>query len=145
MASANEEAAMPTVHRHPIGVLRREFLQVGFSGLLGLGLSDLIAMRSRAAAASPGGSKPKPAAGSTPRAKSVILVFLTGGLSHIDSFDMKPDAPDGIRGEFKPIATAVPGHSVSASTCPCWPRVPIKLADRPVALARLYQPPERDP
>ena len=39
----------------------------------------------------------------------MILVFLTGGLSHLDSFDMKPDAPDGIRGEFKPIATAVPG------------------------------------
>ena len=36
-------------------------------------------------------------------------MFLTGGLSHIDSFDMKPDAPDGIRGEFKPIATKVPG------------------------------------
>ena len=44
-----------------------------------------------------------------PRAKSVILVFLTGGLSHIDSFDMKPDSPDGIRGEFRPIETAVPG------------------------------------
>jgi hypothetical protein len=39
----------------------------------------------------------------------VILVFLTGGLSHIDSLDMKPDAPDGIRGEFKPIGTSVPG------------------------------------
>ena len=49
---------------------------------------------------------PQPAA---PRAKSVILVFLTGGLSHLDSFDMKPDAPVGIRGEFKPAATAVPG------------------------------------
>ncbi len=45
-------------------------------------------------------------------AKSVILVFLTGGLSHIDSFDMKPDAPDGIRGEFQPIATKVPGISI---------------------------------
>jgi hypothetical protein len=46
---------------------------------------------------------------SPPRAKSVILVFLTGGLSHIDSFDMKPDAPEGIRGEFRPIASKVPG------------------------------------
>ena len=44
-----------------------------------------------------------------PRAKSVILVFLTGGLSHLDSFDMKPDAPVGIRGEFKPAATTVAG------------------------------------
>lgn len=68
--------------------------------MLGLGLPGFLAARARAATrlnASP------------PRAKSVILVFLTGGLSHIDSFDMKPDAPDGIRGEFKPIASKVPG------------------------------------
>src|SRR5580704_7712795 len=91
---------METSHRHSVGVVRREFIQVGFSGLLGLGLPDFLAARARAASrlnASP------------PRAKSVILVFLTGGLSHIDSFDMKPDAPDGIRGEFRPIASKVPG------------------------------------
>ena len=62
----------------------------------------------RAAAASPA-VEGEAGVGPTPRAKSVILVFLTGGLSHIDSFDMKPDAPDGIRGEFRPIETAVPG------------------------------------
>ena len=39
----------------------------------------------------------------------MILVFLTGGLTHLDSFDMKPYAPDGIRGEFQPVATSVPG------------------------------------
>ena len=84
------------------------------------------------------------AKGAQPRAKSVILVFLTGGLSHLDSFDMKPDAPDGIRGEFKPIATAVPGISM----CEHLPRVcgPGRPAgDRAVAGARVYQPPERDP
>jgi hypothetical protein len=97
---------MQSIHRHPIGVLRREFLQVGFSGLLGLGLPELLGLRGRARAASRGGARP-PAL--RPRAKSVIIVFLTGGLSHIDSFDMKPEAPDGIRGEFKPIDTAVPG------------------------------------
>src|SRR3954454_18850786 len=74
------------------GVARREFLQVGFSGVLGLGLPGLLAARGRA-----------------PRARSMILVFLSGGLSHIDSFDMKPDAPDGIRGEFAPIDTNVAG------------------------------------
>ena len=42
----------------------------------------------------------------------MILVFLTGGLSHLDSLDMKPDAPEGIRGEFHPIATGVPGIQV---------------------------------
>ena len=45
----------------------------------------------------------------TARAKSMILVFATGGMSHLDTFDLKPDAPEGIRGEFKPIATNVPG------------------------------------
>ena len=87
-------------HRHPHGIVRREFLQVGFSGFLGLGLPGLLA--SRASAAAKGGS-------SSPRAKSMILVFTTGGLGHIDTFDMKPNAPEGIRGEFKPVATNVPG------------------------------------
>ncbi len=88
-------------HFHPRAILRREVLQVGFSGFLGLGLPRLLA-----ASASPQGNGTRGT-----RAKSVILAFLSGGLSHIDTVDMKPDAPDGIRGEFKPIATAVPGIS----------------------------------
>jgi Protein of unknown function (DUF1501) len=99
---------METSHRHRIGIIRREFIQVGFSGLLGISLMDLLAPASRAVRA---GSESRNAA-APPRAKSVILVFLTGGLSHIDSFDMKPEAPDGIRGEFRPIATEVPGVSM---------------------------------
>jgi hypothetical protein len=96
---------METNHRHSVGFVRREFIQVGFSGLLGLGLSDLVAGRARAAA-----GQADRATRSTPTgAKSVILVFLTGGLSHLDSFDMKPNAPVGIRGEFKPVSTRVPG------------------------------------
>ncbi len=90
---------MDMTHRHPYGVVRREFLQVGFSGLLGLGLPALLAARASAAG---GGSL-------APRAKSMILVFTTGGLGHLDSFDMKPDAPEGIRGEFRPIATKAAG------------------------------------
>ena len=77
---------------------RRKFIQVGYSGLMGLGLPGLLAAR---AAASPG----QP----TGRAKSVIVILLSGGLGQHDSFDMKPEAPEGMRGEFKPIATAVPG------------------------------------
>src|SRR5262245_63283217 len=100
-----------TTRCHPVGVLRREFLQVGFSGLLGLSLPEFLAMRNRAAAASPAGLQGVGSPSPSPRAKSLILVFLTGGLSHIDSFDMKPDAPEGIRGEFRPIDTAVPGIS----------------------------------
>lgn len=86
-------------HRHATGIVRREFLQVGFSGFLGLGTAGLLAGRAAAG----------PAVTDGPRARSMILVFLTGGLSHLDSLDMKPDAPEGIRGEFKPISTSVPG------------------------------------
>jgi uncharacterized protein (DUF1501 family) len=82
-------------HRHSIGIDRRELLQVGYSGLLGLGLSSWI-----------GSSR---AAQPTRSPKSVIIVFLTGAPSHLDTFDFKPDAPAEIRGEFKPIATKIPG------------------------------------
>ena len=87
-------------HRHVIGLTRREALQVGYSGLLGLGLSSLL---TRQAAAGP----------VKPRAKSMILVFLTGAASHIDTFDPKPDAPPEIRGEFRPIATRTSGVVIS--------------------------------
>ena len=46
------------------------------------------------------------------KAKSVLFVFLTGGLSHQDSFDMKPNAPDDVRGEFSPVSTATPGLQI---------------------------------
>jgi hypothetical protein len=48
-----------------------------------------------------------------PRADSAIFLFLNGGPSHLDMWDMKPDAPDGIRGEFRPIATTLPGYQIS--------------------------------
>src|SRR5262249_41304499 len=94
----------PACHRHSVGISRRELLQVGYSGLLGLGLS---ALPTRAAAA-PTGSAEKP----TRKPKSMVIVYLTGAPSHIDMFDMKPDAPPEIRGEFKPIATKVPGLTI---------------------------------
>jgi hypothetical protein len=94
----------PAGHRHTIGVSRRELLQVGYSGLLGIGLPGLLAGRAAA-----GQSDGKPAR----KPKSVLIVFLTGAPSHIDTFDMKPDAPAEIRGEFKPIASALPGVPVS--------------------------------
>jgi uncharacterized protein (DUF1501 family) len=82
-------------HRHAIGITRREFVQVGYSGLLGMGLSSLV--------------NPVAAAGRRRRPKSMILVFLTGAPSHVDMFDPKPDAPAEIRGEFKAIGTKLPG------------------------------------
>src|SRR5947209_18284276 len=88
------------------GIDRRELLQAGGLGFLGLTLPGLL--RARAQAASP------PAAGSSTfgKAKSCLIVFLNGGASHHDTFDMKPDAPEEVRGEFKPIATNVPGIQV---------------------------------
>lgn len=85
-------------------VSRRTIVQAGSIGLLGLGLNHLTALRE--ADASP---KLPVTAG---RAKSVIFVFLSGGLTQHDSFDPKPDAPVGIRGEFSPIATRSPGMQI---------------------------------
>jgi hypothetical protein len=92
----------PANHRHTIGIHRREFLQVGYSGLLGMGLSSVFAGRSAGADGTPTARRPK----------SVIIIFLTGAPSHHDTFDMKPDAPEAIRGEFRPIASRVPGLHV---------------------------------
>lgn len=86
----------------PTPPTRRGFLQVGYSGLLGMSLPGLLAGRAGAAAGAAAGA----GAG---RAKSVIVILLSGGIGQHDSFDMKPDAPEGIRGEFKPINTATPG------------------------------------
>ena len=95
-------AATPLPHRFDLS--RRALLQVGYSGLLGLGLPTL--MRGRAVAA----GKAAPASRTSPR--SVILVFLTGAPSHLDMFDLKPDAPVEVRGEFKPIASRTVGLQI---------------------------------
>jgi hypothetical protein len=84
-------------HRHPIGLTRREVLQVGYSALLGMGLPSLFAAKTQA--------KPAPSA----KAKSALLIFLTGAPSHIDTFDMKPEAPAEVRGTLRETATRAPG------------------------------------
>ncbi|MBY0458568.1 MAG: DUF1501 domain-containing protein, partial [Gemmataceae bacterium] len=78
---------------------RRDLVRAGSLGVFGLGLSSLL--DSPAVAAAP----PK-------RAKSVILLFMWGGPSHLDTWDLKPDAPSEVRGEFKPIPTVVPGLQI---------------------------------
>jgi hypothetical protein len=90
---------------HPPGVTRREVLQAGYTSLLGISLASLSG-RPAAAAESQVAAPP------ARRAKSVLIVFLTGGPSHLDTFDMKPDAPTEIRGEFRTVATKVPGLHV---------------------------------
>lgn len=77
---------------------RRSMLQAGAVGLLGLGTNHLGALRAEGKA-------------NTPH-RRVIYIFLSGGLGQHDSFDMKPDAPENIRGEFSPIATRTPGVQI---------------------------------
>src|SRR5438094_47346 len=86
------------------GITRREALRVGGLGFTGLMWSDCL--RARAAT----GRLPKgAAAGSFGKAKACILVFNYGGPSHLETWDLKPEAPAEIRGDFKPVATQVPG------------------------------------
>ena len=81
------------------GVTRRELLRVGGLGSLGLGLPELL--RSGAQAA--------PVGSTFGRAKSCILCFMWGGQPHQDLYDLKPNAPEELRGEFEPIRSSVPG------------------------------------
>jgi hypothetical protein len=83
------------------GLTRRSFLRVGFLGLAGLTLADHLRLRARAA----GGGQPT-------KDTSVILLWLGGGPSHLDMYDLKPEAPVEFRGEFKEIDTNVPGIRV---------------------------------
>ena len=102
-------------HRFCDGVSRRSFLQIGGLGLGGLSLAEL--MRSRASATN--------AAGDGSSDKAIIMIYLAGGISHQDFVDLKPNAPKGIRGEFKPIATNVPGIEI----CELAPRM-AKMMDK---------------
>ncbi len=98
------------------GVSRRDFLRVGAVGAMGLTLSRAL----RAEADSPSRR-------SHARARSVILVYLGGGLSHHDSFDLKPEAPEEIRGIYRPIDTNVSGLRIG-NLLPHMARVMDKVA-----------------
>ena len=106
----------------PTTLVRRNFLQIGASAAIGLGVP--IATR---------------AIGKDKRTKSVILVNLTGGMSHLDSLDMKPEAPAEIRGEFKPISTAVPGIQI----CEHLPKI-ASIMDKVIPLRSVYGSPSGD-
>jgi hypothetical protein len=80
------------------GISRRNFLKIGGLGVGGFTLPDLLRSEAQAANRATG--------------KSVINIFLTGGPPHIDMFDLKPEAPKEYRGEYKPIATNVPGIEI---------------------------------
>ena len=100
------DAKLQTTHQHVTGVSRRELLQVGYSGLVGVGLSQMTGQRAGAV------NESSVAGRASQKPKSLVIVFLTGAASHHDTFDMKMDAPAEIRGEFQPIATSVPGYHI---------------------------------
>jgi hypothetical protein len=100
-------------------VSRRDFLRLGALGLGGLSLPDILRLRAQA--------------GTGNSAKSVIMVCLAGGPSHIDMYDLKPDAPADIRGEFRPIKSKVPGFDI----CEHMP-LQSQIADK-MALVRTVQ------
>lgn len=89
--------------QHCDGMTRRELLKVGAIGLGGLSLSGLLQLEHGLRAAS----------ASRRRARSVIMLFLSGGPSHLDMWDLKPEAPEEIRGTFQPIPTNIAGMQVS--------------------------------
>ncbi len=97
-----------------LGVTRRDLLRVGGSGVLGLSLGEMLRLRSASAGeADPAdrtaGLQGRPGWG---KAKSIIMVYLQGGPSHLDLWDPKDDAPDNVRSAFKSIDTKVPGIRV---------------------------------
>src|SRR5947209_14820890 len=84
------------VNRNCEGISRRSFLKVGTLSAVGLSLPELLRLREAAAAE---GRKPA----------NMIFLWLDGGPSHLETFDLKPEAPAELRGEFKPIETKVKG------------------------------------
>src|SRR5262245_3532182 len=93
------------------GISRRGFLQAGALAVGGLTLADILRVR----ATSP----------TQKQGKAIIMVYLNGGPSHMDMYDLKPDAPVEYRGEFKPTRTNVPGMDI----CELMP-MQAKIADR---------------
>src|SRR5262245_23332616 len=108
---------------------RRDFLSIGAGALGGLALTDFLRLRAQGAV--------------DPRAtaKAVIFVYLFGGPSHVDTYDMKPGAPSEYRGEFAPVQTNVPGFEI----CELMP-LQAKIADK-LALVRnmTFNPNFHDP
>src|SRR5438132_5996225 len=95
--------------RHPTdceGFHRRDFLKIGAAGLFGLSLPQLLRLEAQAAAAAEAKGSSKR------RANAVVMLWLAGGPATIDMWDLKPNAPEGIRGEFKPIGTKASGIQI---------------------------------
>src|SRR5215216_3898353 len=85
--------------RYCDGLSRRSFLQLGIAGMAGVALPQLLRAKEQSAG--------------TRKNTSVILLWLDGGPSHLDLYDMKPDAPEEYRGIWRPIRTRVPGFDIT--------------------------------
>src|SRR5262245_52058306 len=97
----SQDASRPPIRcPGPVGLTRRNMLQIGAIGAFNLALPQLLAASERAGRVGQA------------HADACILVFLNGGPSHLDTWDMKPDLPQEVRSEFQPIATSVPGVQV---------------------------------
>src|SRR5262245_61285663 len=107
---------------------RRELLQVGGLSLLGAGLSDLLRLEAQAV----------PIATARKKAKAVVFIFQSGGPSQHETFDPKPDAPDGIRGEYGTTATRLPG----VRFCEYLPRL-AQRADKFAIVRTMHHPSDR--
>src|SRR5580700_6076027 len=92
---------MGRTSRYCDGISRRHFLQLGVAGMAAVGLPQILRAKNESAAA-----------GQT-KNTSVILIWLDGGPSHLDLYDMKPEAPEEYRGIWKPIRTKVPGFDIT--------------------------------
>ncbi len=102
-------------HRHCDGINRRQCIRLGATSLFGgLSLPTLLQLQAKAATTN-----------QLPKAKACIFIMLEGGPSHIDMWDLKPDAPTEIRGPFRPISTAVTGTHISQLLPHC-----AKVADK---------------
>ena len=100
-----ENKILNSIDRHVrLMLTRRDWLGAGCAGIIGL--PTVLSHLTRSAAGAEGASR------APRRAKSVILILLTGGAGQHDTFDLKPEAPAGIRGEFNPIDTAVGGIQI---------------------------------
>src|SRR5260221_14330663 len=111
------------------GTTRRDFVRAGFLGIVGLSLADIFRLEAAQAAqlGVPAGNN-----------KNVILIWLHGGQTQLDTYDMKPEAPAEVRGPFKPIKTNVSGLEI----CELLPRM-AKVMDR-VTIHRGFNHPNND-
>jgi hypothetical protein len=102
------------------GLTRRDFLHAGVLGMMGFALTDWMALKAQGAV-------------TQDKDLNVIQLFLVGGPSQLDTWDMKPEAPAEIRGPYKPIKTNVPGIEI----CEVFPRM-AKIADKYALVRSLY-------